>query len=135
VEEAFQDHWEYHMTPYDEWMERVQKPDFDPALWFLAVEGNQVAGVTLCTNEPDKGWINKVAVRRPWRKRGVAMALLRWAFGAFWERGVRRVELGVDAQSLTNAQMLYQRAGMRPAAEWSIYRKVLREGTTSEDMT
>jgi mycothiol synthase len=132
VEEAFHDHWEYHMISFEEWMVRPQKPDFDPSLWFLAMDGDEIAGATLCTKEPTKGWINKVAVRRPWRKRGIAMSLLYQAFGAFWERGVTRVELGVDAQSLTNAQELYLRAGMNPAAEWAIYAKTLREGKGGE---
>src|SRR5262249_43172813 len=104
VETAFEDHWNWHVTPFDEWMERTQKPTFDPALWFLAMDGEQIAGATLCTKEPDKGWINKVAVLRTYRQQGIAKALLYQAFGAFWERGVRRVELGVDSESLTGAQ-------------------------------
>lgn len=125
VEEAFQDHWEYHPTPFEEWMERTERPSFDPTLWFLALDGDQIAGATLCTNEPQRGWINKVAVRRPWRKRGLALALVRHALGEFWARGVHRVELGVDAQSLTNAQKVYERAGMHPAKEYVIYEKTL----------
>jgi mycothiol synthase len=125
VEEAFQDHWEYLPTPFEEWMERPNRPEFDPSLWFLALDGDQIAGATLCTNEPQRGWINKVAVRRPWRKRGLALALVRHALGTFWVRGVRRVELGVDAQSPTNAQKVYERAGMHPAKEYVIYAKAL----------
>ena len=128
VETAFEDHWNWHVTPYEEWMERTQRPNFDPALWFLAMDGDQIAGTTLCTNETAKGWINKVAVLRAYRKRGIAKALLYQAFGAFWQRGIRRVELGVDAESLTGAQRLYEQVGMHPAMEYDGFQKVLREG-------
>jgi mycothiol synthase len=126
VDEAFQDHWDHTTLPFEEWMERTQKASFDPALWFIAWDGEQIAGVTLCNSEPDKGWIGNVAVRRPWRKRGLALALVRHALGEFWRRGMHRVELGVDAASPTNAQKLYQRVGMHPAIEWVVYEKVLR---------
>ncbi len=125
VEEAFEDHWDHTREPFEDWIESTQKTTFDPTLWFLAMEGDQVAGTTLCSREPNKGIINKVAVRRPWRKRGLAMALVRHALGEFWRRGMRRVELGVDAASPTNAHILYQRAGMHPAIEWVVYEKVL----------
>ena len=125
VEEAFLDHWNWHETPFEEWMERPQKPTFDPTLWFLAMDGDQIAGVTLATSEMKHIWINKVAVRRPWRKRGLARALLRHMFGAIYARGVTRAELGVDAQSLTGAQHLYEAEGMRPVAAWAFYEKML----------
>ncbi len=126
VAAAFADHWNWHGAPFEEFVEDTQKPTFDPTLWFLAMEGDQIAGATLCTKEPTKGWINKVAVLRPYRKRGIAKALLYQAFGAFWGRGVTRVELGVDAESLTGAQRLYEEVGMRPVMEFDILQKVLR---------
>lgn len=128
LEEAFLDHWNWHVTPFDEWMERTQKPNFDPSLWFLAMDGDQIAGVTLATPETAHTWINKVAVRRPWRNRGLARALLRHMLGAIYARGATRAELGVDSESLTGAQRLYESEGMRPAAAWALYSKMLREG-------
>jgi mycothiol synthase len=132
VETAFEDHWNWHVTPFDEWMERTQKPTFDPALWFLAMDGDQIAGATLCTKEPMKGWINKVATLRAYRQRGIAKALLYQAFGAFWDRGVTRVELGVDAESLTGAQRLYEQVGMRPVMEYDVFQKALRAASSPE---
>ena len=52
-----------------------------------------------------------LGVRRPWRKRGLGLALLLHSFSAFHRRGQRRVSLGVDAGSLTGALRLYERAG------------------------
>jgi mycothiol synthase len=56
------------------------------------------------------------------------MALLLHAFGEFYRRGVRTVGLGVDAQSLTGATRLYERAGMSVIAQFERYEKELRPG-------
>ena len=115
-------------APYEQWSERFTRADFDPSLWFLAMDGEQIAGVVLCAHHPDAGWVNTVGVRRPWRKRGLAMALLLHAFGEMYRRGERKISLGVDAQSLTGATRLYERAGMHPALEAAVYQKELRPG-------
>ena len=78
--------------------------------------------------EPGNGWITQVAVLRPWRKRGLGEALLRQAFGAFYARDVLRVGLGVDGQSLTGAQRLYERVGMSVTMRIGRYEKELRSG-------
>jgi len=75
-----------------------------------------------------RGWIDQVAVRRPWRKQGLGMALLQQAFGAFYQLGIPRVGLGVDGQSLTGAQRLYERAGMQVTMHIGTYEKELRPG-------
>ena len=70
-----------------------------------------------------------VGVRRPWRRRGLGLALLRHAFGEYRRRGVRRIELSVDAGSVTGAPRLYGRAGMRQKTVYVVYQKELRPGT------
>jgi ribosomal protein S18 acetylase RimI-like enzyme len=62
-------------------------------------------------------------VLRPWRRRGLGRALLLQAFAAFRERGLARAALGVDAESLTGANRLYESAGMHVAARFDIYEK------------
>jgi ribosomal protein S18 acetylase RimI-like enzyme len=129
VEEGFQDHWGHIPHTFEDWQKHMFADPVDPALWFLAQEGDQVAGVALCrAREDGTGWINSVAVLRPWRKRGLALALLRAAFTACYQRGIRQVGLGVDAQSLTGAQRLYERAGMHVEARIAHYEKELRAG-------
>ncbi len=76
---------------------------------------------------PDEGWVRLVGVRREWRRRGIATALLRTAFGEFWSRGYPRVKLGVDPDSPFGAQQIYERAGMRVAFELAKYQKSLRQ--------
>ena len=128
VEEAFTDHWGHTPRAFEEWIARTRREDFDPSLWFLAMDGDTIAGVALCRRRPDHGWLSTLAVRCPWRKRGLGLALLRHTFAEFYARGERSVALGVDAQSLTGATRLYERAGMRPLVHYDSYEKELRPG-------
>lgn len=129
VEEAFRDHWAHVPRSFDEWKQHMVRESFDPTLWFLAEDGQQIAGAALCRSmDAENGWITQVAVRRPWRKQGLGMALLRHAFTVFHQRAISRVGLGVDAQSLTGAQRLYERAGMHVALRIGRYEKELRPG-------
>ncbi len=131
-EEAQADEWGHESIPYDKWLYYFieVEPNFDPEAWFLAVEGEIIVGYALCrwerAGEPDHSTVRYLAVRRPWRKRGIALALLQHAFGAIYRRGKRGAGLGVDATSLTGADRLYERAGMRVAEETLRYRKVMR---------
>jgi mycothiol synthase len=72
--------------------------------------------------------VSELAVRCPWRRQGLGLALLRRAFAEFYSRGRRKVALAVDSQSLTGATRLYERAGMRDERLYSVYRKELRSG-------
>jgi GNAT superfamily N-acetyltransferase len=72
---------------------------------------------------PKGGWIRQLGVRRPWRKKGIGLAILHHIFGKFYARGVTRVGLGVDAQSLTGATRLYERAGMHVKNHFARFEK------------
>jgi len=91
-----------------------------------------VAGGCLCTlgrpEDAEMGWVNLLGVRRAYRKQGLGLALLQTAFAEFSQRGKKRVGLGVDAQNLTGALGLYEKAGMHVAMQQRSYQKVLREG-------
>jgi GNAT superfamily N-acetyltransferase len=129
VEEAFQDHWGHTPQTFEEWRERTRQESFDPSLWFLAMDGEEIAGAALCRLRPDNSaWVNTVAVRRPWRKRGLATALLQEAFTTLYKRQVYNAALGVDAESLTGATRVYERAGMHITLRVATYQKVLRPG-------
>ena len=108
--ETFEDHWEFVRVPLEEWRAwLVEHPRFDPSLWFLIEEGPELP----------------VRARRPWRRRGLGLALLRHAFGEFHRRGMTRVGLDVDAENLTGAVRLYERAGMRIVKRRDTYEKLL----------
>ena len=129
VVESFRDMWGYIPPTFEEWKAfMIERADFDPALWFIAEAGDEIAGVALCPNYADTGWVRSLGVRRPGRRRGLGLALLRAAFAEFYARGQRTVGLGVDTQSLTGATRLYERAGMRATRRFDSYEKELRPG-------
>jgi mycothiol synthase len=129
VEDAFRDLWGRPRDTFESFLQETQKESFDPSLWFLAREdGGEICGVALCKVLGDEGWVDVVGVRRPWRKCGLGLALLRHAFAAYHRRGVRKVGLSVDAESITGAPRLYGRAGMRVKESYVIHLKELRPG-------
>lgn len=101
---------------FDEWRRwTTEREGFDPALWFLAFAGDELAGFSLCRQDDtdsNAGYVALLGVRRPWRRKGLGEALLLHSFDAFRERGYARATLGVDASSPTGATRLYERAGM-----------------------
>jgi mycothiol synthase len=127
IEEAFHDHWEYRPEPFEEWRRRtVDRPGFDPTLWIVAKEGPEVVGVGLARKQPRGGRIDTLAVRRAWRRRGLARAILLEAFGEFHRRGDLTVILSVDSENLTGATRLYEQVGMRVTREVDAFERVLR---------
>lgn len=127
--EAFRDHWGSHDRVYEEWSHgKFGNPNFDPTLWMIAWDGDEVAGFSQNRFRKGIGWIGTIAVRRPWRGKGLGIALLRHTFGEFHKRGTTTIGLGVDSANLTGATRLYQRAGMTVAGEFAMYEKELRAG-------
>ncbi|HEX2505707.1 MAG TPA: GNAT family N-acetyltransferase [Gaiellaceae bacterium] len=128
-QESFADHWEYTPDPLEDFRAAVVgHPGFDPELFFLAVAGEELAGFAFCLirdlGEP-VGWVDILGVRRPWRRRGLGLALLRHSFRELRARGAGWAGLEVDAENLTGAVRLYERAGMRPAHQVAIYERAL----------
>ena len=135
--EAFRDHFGFVEEPYEEGLARyryflTENEIFDPNLWFLAMDGDEIAGICLgrkhSWEDKDVGWISILGVRRPWRRQGIGLALLHHAFNEFYRRGKRKVGLGVDASSLTGATRLYEKAGMHVYSQFDQYEKELRPG-------
>ena len=136
--DSFRDHFGFVEQPFEEGFERYKHfmlnfEGFDPTLYFLAMKGDEIAGINLCRpnsyDDPNLGWVGTLGVRRPWRKRGIGLALLRHSFNEFYQRGKRKVGLGVDAQNLTGALRLYEKAGMHVHQAFDQYEKELRPGT------
>ncbi len=126
IEDAFEDHWDHDPQSFDEFRRKELESDtFDPALWWLALDGEEVAAAVQCTRRYGMGWVAMLGVRPQWRRRGLGEQLLRTAFAEFARRGEARVGLGVDAESPTGATRLYERLGMRVAFQANIYRKDL----------
>ncbi|MGI6740356.1 MAG: GNAT family N-acetyltransferase [Brevefilum sp.] len=136
-QDGFRDHWGFVEHPTDKLMEQWEhyietSKDFDPSLWFLAKDGDQIAGICRnhgkMTEDPDMGWVSELSVRKLWRKQGLGKALLLTSFNEFYRRGKKRVGLGVDATSLTNATRLYESVGMHISESSINYEYELRPG-------
>lgn len=128
MEAAFNDHWGHLPGDFDEWRHhKIERADFDASLWFIAYEGEQIAGGALCS-DGSQSWVDTLGILRPWRRKGLGLVLLHHAFGEFYRRGKHTVVLGVDSQNLTGATRLYQRAGMHIKRENISFEKELRAG-------
>ena len=132
-DEAFRDHWGHVPGHFENWkLRKLGREEFDPALWHIAWDGDQIAGYAQTRYRNGVGWVGNLGVRRPWRKRGLGEALLLQAFDAFYKRGILQIGLGVDASNPTGATRLYQKVGMQVAVEDVIYEKELRPGKDLE---
>jgi ribosomal protein S18 acetylase RimI-like enzyme len=72
-----------------------------------------------------RGYTEGISVRRPWRRRGVARALLTRSLKMFHDMGMHEAALGVDSQNLNGANLLYESVGFRLVQRFAIYRKPL----------
>ena len=135
--EAFLDHWGFIEGNEDEriarWRYRLEHDkDIDPSLWFMVMDGGQIAAISRCSpntgSDTSMGFVDTLGVRRPWRRQGLALNLLYHVFAEFARRGKQRVALGVDANSLTGATRLYEKAGMVVASRMAQFNKILRPG-------
>jgi ribosomal protein S18 acetylase RimI-like enzyme len=70
-----------------------------------------------------RGWLERISVRRPWRKRGLATALIVSALEGLRDRGMTDAMLGVDAENVTGALGLYEKLGFRVKDRSTNYRK------------
>jgi mycothiol synthase len=127
--DAFADHWEFERSSFEEWSEFALTHSFDPSLWWLVEDGDELAAYSLnswhFSGDPQFGWIGNLGVRKPWRRRGLATALLRHSFRDFHGRGATRVGLGVDGENTTGAVRLYESVGMHVARRNDTYEKQL----------
>lgn len=132
--EAFRDHWgEAEWTEAD-WRRFEADPDnADPRFWRVGWDGDAVAGVvtTIVPAEENERhgrqrvYVSGVSVRRPWRRRGLARALLASSLVGAREAGFRSASLGVDTDSPTGATDLYRSLGFAPEQTFIAWRKPL----------
>ncbi|HMK93509.1 MAG TPA: GNAT family N-acetyltransferase [Thermoleophilia bacterium] len=111
--EAFREHFGYHVISFESWSAWFDsQPESTPELWLVAWDGAEVAGDVVGAVRGEAGYVGSVAVRKPYRRRGLALALLLELFARLHARGRDDVFLFVDAENPTGAVPLYERAGM-----------------------
>lgn len=132
--EAFKGNWGSHALTFEEFSSYCfDNPEYDPTLWVVIWDGDEVAGFSINRFRMGNGWIHILGVRPAWRKKGLGLALLYHSFGEFYKRGTKAVGLGVDASNVTGATRLYQKAGMSTVNEFVMLEKELRAGSTKSE--
>jgi ribosomal protein S18 acetylase RimI-like enzyme len=130
--ESFQDHWSFEPVTESEWqMFFIQRSGFRPDLTFAVLEGTELVGFSFNRVSPEEnaregiqqGWISDLGVRRPWRKRGIASALICETLRAFRAEGLDYATLGVDAENPTGALRLYESLGFVPVRQFITFEK------------
>jgi mycothiol synthase len=131
--EAFKDHFESPVRDEADFAQFYDHPEVDTSMWQVAWDGDQVAGSVLngiYAHENAElgleiGWLDHVSVRRPWRRQGLASALIARSLVVLRDRGMAIAALGVDAENPTGALGVYERLGFAPHQTWVTYRKPL----------
>ena len=135
--EAFRDHWGYVKPTEENYQAWLSDPTvFQPHLWKVAWDGHQVAGqvrsfINASENEyhqRKRGYTEFISVRRPWRRRGLARALIAQSLSALKEAGMSEAALGVDSENQSGALQLYESVGFKPVRRSTVYRKSLEAG-------
>ncbi len=134
--EAFRDHWGFAQPSeedYQDWLS--DRTIFQPQLWQVAwdVASNQVAGqvrtfIDHAQNEKysrKRGFTESISVRRPWRRRGLARALIARSLYVQKEQGMTESTLGADSENLSGATRVYEDCGFQVVKRNTIYRKPL----------
>ncbi|NMR19374.1 GNAT family N-acetyltransferase [Cellulomonas fimi] len=132
--EAFADHWGSQPRTAEQW--RSGRPAFAPGWSFAVLDDDAaedgrpaVAGYLMSARfEHDWpvrgytfGYVSQLGVRRPWRGRGVAVALLAAAMDAYRADGLEHAVLDVDTENPTGAHGLYARVGFEPTSGSVMY--------------
>lgn len=135
--ESFRDHRGWMERKWEDVMARwthmvAHDHRHNPAHWWAVLIDGELAAVALCNAEgydrEDYAYVMVLGTLRGFRKRGLAMGLLRHAFNAFYDLGKGGVTLGVDGTSLTGAVRLYEAAGMHISERRDTYERVERDG-------
>jgi len=130
--EAFRDHWGEQEWEEADWTRFDADPaNVDPRFWRVGWDGDEIAGVIVTTVPVEENerygrsrvYVASVSVRRPWRRRGLARALLASSLVGAREAGYTSASLGVDTDSPTGATDLYRSLGFAPERTFTAWRK------------
>jgi len=131
ADEAFKDHWGYRSFSEEEFEGWSKSPNFRPELWKVAWDGDQIVGSVQNFFIPEeneeydrqRGYTEGISTRRPWRKRGVASALIVESMKMFKAMGMTETAHGVDAENTSGALNLYKGLGYKVVKQYSTFRK------------
>jgi ribosomal protein S18 acetylase RimI-like enzyme len=132
--EAYRDMWGFTEPTDAEYQLFLTDPvQSDASLWQVAWDGDEVAGQVRAYIDGEenarfgrrRGYCENISVRAPWRRRGLARALIAASFPALRSRGMTEAALGVDTENVSGALRLYESCGFRPVSRSTLFRKPL----------
>ncbi len=134
--EAFRDHWGFSEPAPEDYQAFLEhKVYFQPELWQIAWDAatNEVAGqvktfIYAAENEKynrRRGYTEGISVRRPYRRRGLARALIARSLRVQRDLGMTESALAVDSESLTGAMRVYEDCGFRAVKRYATFRKAM----------
>lgn len=134
ADEAFQDHWGYRPTIDEEINAWMNSSNFRPELWKVAWDGDQIAGSVQNFYNPEeneeynrkRGYTEGISTRRPWRRRGLATALIVESMRMFKSMGMTETSHGVDTENTSGALRLYKNLGYKVVKQHTTYRKEMK---------
>ena len=137
--EAFRDHFGLSDGSDERFAEFLEDPDVDPDLWQIAFDGDEVAGgilngIHVSPEGARSGWLDSIFTRRPWRRRGLARALIARSLALLHDRGLAAASLGVDLANPHQALALYESSGFRVVSSATFWRKPLPERVEPEEV-
>ena len=117
-EDAFLEWSERERASFEEWAANVvNRPGFEPWQLRLMVDpAGEVVGMAFVIVSSGCAYVDKLAVRKDQRNRGLARALLVDAFETGRAHGGERSELSTDSR--TGALSLYEKVGMQVTSVW-----------------
>lgn len=130
---AAMDHWGAKAPEEEDYQRFMGLPLFQPELWTVAWDGDEVAGAVIAwilAEDNERmgrkwGFPDEIAVVRPYRRRGLARALLARSLRMLRERGMEHANLGVDVDNPRRALRLYESLGFTVYRTHMVYRKDL----------
>jgi ribosomal protein S18 acetylase RimI-like enzyme len=128
--EACADHFGFVPPTEADFQRWINGPSFDPTLWKVAWEGDQVVGMVLNYIDHEenqafnrkRGYTEDISVRPAWRRQGIARALLGQSIHMFQEMNMQETTLAVDAENAYGALKFYEDDGYKLSKRYVNYR-------------
>jgi mycothiol synthase len=136
--DSFSDHFDHHDEDLRDWNRGIADPSRRPDLsWLAEIDGKpgEFAGFCICGIYDDanrekgvrEGWIELLGTTREWRGRGLGRSLLLHGLQSLKSAGFDTALLGVDSESSTGANLLYEKVGFRERQREYVYSATLAE--------
>jgi GNAT superfamily N-acetyltransferase len=132
-EDAFLEWSERERTTFEEWTANVsRRPGYEPWQLRLMVDASDdVVGMAFVVVSNGCAYVDKLAVRRDERGKGLARALLVDAFEVARTHGGERSELSTDSR--TGALGLYEKVGMQVTSVWRHWAADVTPGPVADE--